>query len=143
MDTLHFSTSIHEMDVERIHKWLNNSYWAKGIPRETVERAMRHSLCFGVFRNNQQIAFARVISDFTTYAYLCDVIVDEHARGAGIGKKLVAYIMKHPELQSLRKFALATLDAHGLYAQFGFTPLAEPQRMMEINKNTIYNTTSD
>jgi GNAT superfamily N-acetyltransferase len=143
MSAIHFSTDILEMDVTRIHAWLSNSYWARGIPKQTVERAMQHSLCFGAFRENQQIAFARVISDCATYAYLCDVIVDERARGTGVGKQLMAFILKHPELQGLRKFSLATLDAHGLYAQFGFTPLAEPQRMMEISKKDIYNIAAD
>lgn len=143
MSALHFSTDIREMDVIRIHEWLSNSYWAKGIPLQTVKRAMKHSLCFGVFQESRQIGFARVISDYTTYAYLCDVIVDENERGAGVGKQLMAFILKHPQLQGLRKFSLATLDAHGLYAQFGFTPLAEPQRMMEISKKDIYNTTAD
>ncbi len=143
MSALHFSTDIREMDVIRIHEWLSNSYWAKGIPLQTVKRAMQHSLCFGVFQESRQIAFARVISDYTTYAYLCDVIVDENERGAGVGKQLMTFILQHPQLQGLRKFSLATLDAHGLYAQFGFTPLAEPQRMMEISKKDIYNTTAD
>lgn len=143
MSALHFSTDIREMDVIRIHEWLSNSYWAKGIPLHTVKRAMQHSLCFGVFQESRQIAFARVISDYTTYAYLCDVIVDENERGAGVGKQLMTFILQHPQLQGLRKFSLATLDAHGLYAQFGFTPLAEPQRMMEISKKDIYNTTAD
>ena len=143
MSALHFSTDIREMDVIRIHEWLSNSYWAKGIPLQTVKRAMQHSLCLGVFQESRQIAFARVISDYTTYAYLCDVIVDENERGAGVGKQLMTFILQHPQLQGLRKFSLATLDAHGLYAQFGFTPLAEPQRMMEISKKDIYNTTAD
>jgi len=137
MSALHFSTDIREMDVIRIHEWLSNSYWAKGIPLQIVKRAMQHSLCFGVFQESRQIAFARVISDYTTYAYLCDVIVDENERGAGVGKQLMGVIVQHPELQGLRKFSLATLDAHGLYAQFGFAPLAEPQRMMEISKKGI------
>jgi len=143
MSALHFSTDIREMDVIRIHEWLSNSYWAKGIPLQIVKRAMQHSLCFGVFQESRQIAFARVISDYTTYAYLCDVIVDENERGAGVGKQLMGVIVQHPELQGLRKFSLATLDAHGLYAQFGFAPLAEPQRMMEINKKGIYTTAAD
>lgn len=143
MSALHFSTDIREMDVIRIHEWLSNSYWAKGIPLQIVKRAMQHSLCFGVFQESRQIAFARVISDYTTYAYLCDVIVDENERGAGVGKQLMGVIVQHPELQGLRTFSLATLDAHGLYAQFGFAPLAEPQRMMEISKKGIYTTAAD
>jgi predicted N-acetyltransferase YhbS len=143
MSEMTFSTDILKMDVNRIHAWLSNSYWAKGIPKPTVERAMQHSLCFGAFRENEQIAFARVISDNTTYAYLCDVIVDERFRGAGVGKQLMAFILQHRELQGLRKFSLATLDAHGLYAQFGFTPLAEPQLMMEISRKGIYTTAAD
>lgn len=125
-------------DFAFVHRELSRSYWAEGIPAETVRRAAENSLCINVFEGEKQVAYARVITDKTTFAYLCDVIVDENERGKGIGKMLMAFILKHPELQGLRRFTLATKDAHGLYEKFGFTPLLFPDRHMEINRRNIY-----
>ena len=126
------------LDLDVIHGFLTRSYWAEGIPRETVARSMEHSLCFGAFDGDRQVGFARVISDRTTYAYISDVFTLESDRKRGIGKSLMAAIMAHPELQGLRRWTLATRDAHGLYRQFGFGEPAHPDRQMEILDRTPY-----
>jgi GNAT superfamily N-acetyltransferase len=126
------------LDLAVIHGFLTASYWARGIPRETVARSMEHSLCFGAFDGDRQVGFARVISDRATYAYVCDVFALESDRKRGIGKSLMAAIMAHPELQGLRRWTLATRDAHGLYRQFGFGAPAYPDRQMEILDRTPY-----
>jgi GNAT superfamily N-acetyltransferase len=126
------------LDLDVIHGFLTASYWARGIPRETVARSMEHSLCFGAFDGDRQVGFARVISDRATYAYICDVFALESDRKRGIGKSLMAAIMAHPELQGLRRWTLATRDAHGLYRQFGFGAPAYPDRQMEILDRTPY-----
>ena len=113
-------------------------YWAKGIPRETVVRSLESSLCFGVYCEGKQAGFARVISDFATYAYLGDVFVLEPYRGRGLAKWLMECIVAHPALQGLRRWTLATRDAHGLYAQFGFTPLELSDRWMERHDREVY-----
>jgi len=116
-----------------IHQFLSErSYWAKGMPLETMNRSIEHSLCFGVYQAGQQVGFARVVSDFATFAWLSDVFILESARSQGLGKKLVPAILAHPQLQGLRRFMLGTLDAHGLYAQFGFEPIKQVERFMEI-----------
>jgi GNAT superfamily N-acetyltransferase len=127
-----------ETDLDFVWNELKETYWAKNIPRELVERSAKHSMRFNVFFESKQIAYARVITDQTTFAYLCDVIVHEKHRGKGLGKAFMQFILEHPELQGLRRFMLATRDAHGLYAQFGFTPLANPQRLMEIVYADMY-----
>ena len=121
-----------------IHNILSESYWAKGIPREVVERSIRNSLCFAVLKGHEQAGFARVITDYATFAYLADVFILEKYRGRGLGKFLIRCIMQHPELQGLRRWTLATRDAHGLYAQFGFKPLANPDRFMELHNPDVY-----
>ncbi|OON70667.1 GNAT family N-acetyltransferase [Hymenobacter sp. CRA2] len=134
------STDAARLDVDLIHDFLSNhSYWAPGISRELVERSIRHSLCFGVYAlDGQQVGFARVISDRATFAYLCDVFVLDAYRGQGLSKLLMRHITEHPELQGLRRWLLGTRDAHSLYAQFGFTPLASPPRFMENAKLDPY-----
>jgi len=127
------------LDEHLIHKVLSESYWAKGIPREIVARSIRNSLCFGVLRGGEQVGFARVISDYATFAYLADVFIIEDFRGRGLAKFLMQCIVQHPELQGLRRWTLATRDAHGLYAQFGFKPLANPDRFMELHNPDVYN----
>jgi GNAT superfamily N-acetyltransferase len=127
------STDRARLDLDVIHGFLADSYWAKGIPREVVARSIKNSLCFGVYSQGKQVGFGRVISDYATYAYIGDVFVLESHRGHGLGKWLMECITKHPQLQGLRRWALATKDAHGLYAQFGFTPLKAPERHMEIH----------
>lgn len=132
------TTDKSRLDLGAIHAYLVRSYWAEGIPRETVERAVQGSLCFGVFRGERQIGFARIISDCATYAYLADVYILEEFQGQGLGKWLMDCIRKHPSLQGLRRWGLSTRDAHGLYRQYGFKELAFPDRMMEILHLDIY-----
>src|SRR5262249_43732869 len=122
------------LDRTLIHRFLSErSYWAKGVPRDVVDRSIEHSLCFGIYQAGRLIGFARVVSDFATFAWLADVFIVEEERGHGLSKRLVAAILAHPRLQGLRRFMLGTLDAHGLYAQFGFTPIKEVERFMEIH----------
>jgi len=125
-------------DEDLIHKVLSASYWAERIPREVVARSIRNSLCFGVFGGAKQVGFARVISDYATFAYLADVFIIESHRGRGLAKFLMECIFRHPELQGLRRWTLLTRDAHGLYAQFGFRPLAHPERFMELHNPDVY-----
>jgi len=133
------STDVNELDVPLIHQFLTaHSSWARGIPLITVQKSLRHSLCFGGYLGDQQIAFARVISDYATFANLVDVIVLPAQRGKGYSKQLMQAVIAHPELQGLRRFTLATADAHGLYAQFGFMPLHKPQSFMERYAPTVY-----
>jgi len=126
------TTDRSRLDLDTIHGFLTTSYWARGIPRETVARSMEHSLCFGALDGDRQVGFARVISDRATFAYVCDVFALESERGRGVGKSLMAAIMAHPDLQGLRRWTLATRDAQDLYRQFGFGPPAHPERQMEV-----------
>nr|WP_315426953.1 GNAT family N-acetyltransferase [uncultured Albidiferax sp.] len=128
------STDPQQLDLAAVHAYLTQSYWSPGIARERVERAAANSLCFGLFHGAQQVGFARVVSDKTTFAYLADVYILDAHRGQGLSKWLMATILAHPDLQGLRRFMLATRDAHSLYAQFGFTPLANPGRLMEMHR---------
>lgn len=132
------STSIERLDITAIHAYLTRSYWSPGIPRSVVERAIANSLCFGVYREGEQVGFARVVTDKATFAYLADVFVLEAHRGKGLAKRMMRVIAEHADLQGLRRFLLATADAHGLYTQFGFTGLANPSRMMEILDPDVY-----
>ena len=132
------STDPARLDINAIHAYLTQSYWSPGVTREVVERAAAHSLCFGLYHGDAQVGFARVVSDHATFAYLCDVYVLEAHRGQGLSKWLMQVIAAHPALQGLRRFMLGTKDAHGLYAQFGFTPLANPARLMEILRPDVY-----
>ncbi len=147
------STDRARLDLDVIHGFLTNCYWAKGIPREVVERSLQHSLCFGIYHEvgekspllakparsgAPQVGFARVISDFATIAYLGDVFVLQSHRGRGLSKWMMECIMSHPRLQGLRRWILLTRDAHGLYENFGFTPLKAPERYMELHRADIY-----
>jgi len=132
------TTDRSRFDLEVIHGYLTRSYWAKGIPRATVARAMDRSLCFGAFEGDRQVGFARVISDLTTFAYVSDVFVVESHQGRGVGKRLMAAIMAHPELQELRRWTLFTRDAHGLYRQYGFREPRYPERLMEVFNDDPY-----
>lgn len=133
------STDPARLDLDVIHGFLSgSSYWAFGIPRETVARSIRHSLCFGVYDDDRQVAFARVMSDYATFAYLADVFVLPSHRGRGIGKLMMACITGHPALQGLRIWVLYTRDAHGLYRQFGFKESHCPERLMERRMETPY-----
>jgi GNAT superfamily N-acetyltransferase len=135
------STDRQRLDLDVIHGYLAECYWAKGIPRDVVARSIENSLCFGVYAEGKQVGFARVISDFATYAYIGDVFVLEAFRSHGLGKWLMQCIMQHPELQGLRRWSLVTRDAHGLYSQFGFEPLKKPQNYMELHRPDVYQQT--
>lgn len=126
------------LQIDSIHEFLTNSYWAKGIPIETIKRSIENSLCFGVYKNPEQVGFARVITDRATFAYLADVFICEAHRGQGLSKWLMATIQAHPQLQGLRRWMLATRDAHALYRQFGFERLKQPDRWMEIHQADVY-----
>jgi GNAT superfamily N-acetyltransferase len=127
------------VDRGRVHRWLSReAYWSIGIGRDIVDRAIDYSLVASAFAGGEQVAFARVVTDRATFAWLCDVFVAEAARGQGIGRRLVAAIVEHPDLQRLRRWGLRTRDAHALYARFGFTPLADPQRAMERHNPHVY-----
>jgi GNAT superfamily N-acetyltransferase len=132
------STDPERLDLDVIHGFLTESYWAKGVPREVVARSIENALCFGIYSDGKQVGFARVISDYATYAYIGDVFVLESYRGRGLSKWLMECIMQHPRLQGLRRWSLVTGDAHGLYSQFGFTPLQSPELWMEIHKRDVY-----
>jgi len=131
------STDPARIDLDQVCRFLSLSYWAQTRPRDTIERSIRNSLCFGIYRVDRsggddiQVGFARVVTDRATFAWLCDVFVDEEARGDGLGKWLIESILDHPELQHLRRWILATGDAHELYRRFGFTELQSPERWME------------
>jgi GNAT superfamily N-acetyltransferase len=118
------------LDVDMIHSFLSRSYWAPGISRAAVERSIEHSLCFGLYVEDEQVGFARVVTDLTAIAYLADVFILEEYRGLGLSKRLVQYIMEFPDLQQVRGWLLATRDAHSLYTQFGFHALPEPGKFM-------------
>ena len=126
------------LQLETIHRFLSESYWAKGVSLDVVRRAVENSLCFGVYDGDAQVGFARVISDYATFAYLADVFVLESHRGRGLASRLMTAVVSHPQLQGLRRWVLATRDAHGLYAKFGFTPLAAPERFMELHNPLAY-----
>jgi GNAT superfamily N-acetyltransferase len=126
------------LDLETVHGFLTGSYWAEGIPRETVARSIRHSICFGAFDGDRQVGFARVISDRATFAYVADVFVLDSHRGRGIGKRIMAAVTSHPELQNLRLWTLFTRDAHGLYRQVGFREARHPDRLMERRQPQPY-----
>ena len=131
------STDRGRLDVDLIHRFLaEDSYWARGVARETVERSLEHSLCFGVFAGGRQVAFARAVTDRATFAWLADVFVVEEHRGRGVGEMLVRAVLSHPELQTLRRWLLATLDAHGLYRRFGFEDSPEARFMMRETEAT-------
>ena len=147
------STDSARLDLDVIHGFLTNCYWAKGIPREVVARSLQHSLCFGVYHEGgekppflpragksgtPQVGFARVISDFATIAYLGDVFVLEAYRGRGLSAWMMECVLRHPQLQGLRRWILLTRDAHGLYTKFGFTPVKSPGSYMELHQADIY-----
>lgn len=133
------STDPELLDLSVIHDYLtNHSYWALGISREVQRRALDGSLCFGVYENGRQVGLARVVTDRATFAWLCDVFVLEEYRGRGLSKWLMECVVAHPDLQGLRRFVLGTRDAHGLYERYGFKPLADPTRFLEIHRPDAY-----
>ncbi|HEY5640333.1 MAG TPA: GNAT family N-acetyltransferase [Dehalococcoidia bacterium] len=132
------TTDASRLDIDYIHSVLTESYWAHGIPRDVVSRGIENSLNFGLFTGQQQVGFARVVTDHAWFAYLADVFVDEAHRGRGLGKLIVEAVTSHPDLRSVRRIMLGTDDAHGLYRQFGFRPLDRPERWMERGDPTRY-----
>ena len=132
------STDPARLDLDVVHGFLTTSYWAGGIPREVVRRSIEGAIAFGIFEGGAQVGFARVITDRATFAYLADVFVLEGWRGRGLSRWLMECIVAHPDLQGLRRWMLATRDAHGLYAKFGFTPLASPERWMHRWDPEVY-----
>ena len=133
------STDKSKLDINLIHNFLSeDSYWAKNIPLENVQRSIENSLCFGIYIDKKQIGFARIISDYSTFAYLADVFIMPDFRGKGLSKWLIENIINLTELQGLRRWMLATRDAHSLYQQFGFTPLPNPEIMMQKHHPDIY-----
>jgi N-acetylglutamate synthase-like GNAT family acetyltransferase len=130
------------LDVTAIHAYLTTSYWAAGIPRDIVARSITNSLCIGVYApDGSQVGLVRVITDYATFAYLCDVYILEPHRGRGLSKAALRLLSTHPRQQNLRRLHLVTQDAHGLYTQFGFTPVAQPERHMERRDPDVYRRT--
>ncbi len=137
-DQFTVSSDPSKLDLDAIFDFLTHCYWSEGIPLSTVEKGIKNSLCFGLFDAATQIGFARVISDYASYAYLCDVYVLDSYRGKGLGTWLMSCVMKHPDLQGLRRFTLLTRDAHALYRKFGFDASRNPSRYMEIHDSEVY-----
>jgi len=137
------STDPARLDVAAIHAYLTRSYWSPGIPIGIVERALRHSLCFGIYEcaGGAQVGLARVVTDYATFAYLCDVYVLEGHRGFGLAKRMMRELMAHPALRDARRIMLATRDAHGLYAGFGFMEAGAAKNLMEVVRPDIYERT--
>lgn len=133
-DSIEVTCDPARIDLDLVHGWISSSYWAPGIPKEVVRRSIEGSIPFAAFRGGRQVGFARVVTDRATFAWLADVWVDEAARGTGVGHALMDAVVAHPDLQSLRRFMLATRDAHALYAQYGFTPIDKPEAYMAIRK---------
>ena len=132
------SSDKQKLDPSVIHQFLTTSYWATGISLERVQKRIDNSMCFGVYAGDKQVGFARVITDFDSFAYLADVFILEDYRSLGLSKQLMKAVLNHPDLQGLRRWVLATRDAHSLYAQFDFKELAVPSRWMELfNPNAI------
>ena len=131
-DGLTISTDPKRLDLDAIAEMLKRAYWALGRPRERTERAIRNSLVFGLYEGDKQIGMARVVSDYAVFAYLCDVFILEEYRARGLGKWQMETVFSHPDLQGLRRWVLATTDAHGLYRQYGFEGLANPDGWMEL-----------
>ncbi len=129
--TIMLSDDAGTLQVERIHRWLASSYWSPGIERALVERAIAGSHCLGAYRDDEQVAFARMITDHATFAWLADVWVEESVRGQGLGRRMVGWFLDHPSFAGLRRIGLVTADAHGVYAGLGFHPLVRADRYME------------
>ena len=134
------TTNTRRFDIDAVHGALSRTgtSWARGIPKKLVAKSIEHSLCFGLFHGKKQIGFARIVTDYSTYAYLCDVYVLKKYQSRGLGKWMIEKVVDHPELQGLRRFQLVTRDAHGLYKRFGFKRVASPDYHMEIFKPGLY-----
>lgn len=137
LNDVQISTDKSLLDTEVIFNFLSTSYWAKGRSHQVIKKSIQNSLCFGVYLNKKQIGFARVVTDYATFAYIADVFILEDHRGKGFSKKLMEIIIGYPELQNIRRWMLATKDAHNLYSKFGFQLLKNPERFMEIVNPTV------
>lgn len=131
MSAIELSDEVGRLDVARVHGWLASSYWSPGIDRALVERAIAGSHCLGAYRDGEQVGFARAITDHATFAWIADVWVDAPARGQGLGRRLVGWFLDHPDFAGIRRFALVTADAHGVYGGIGFHPPMRPANFME------------
>jgi len=138
MQTYEITSDKSRMSVEAAHAFLTQSYWSSGVPLSIVQKAFDNSLCFAALRGGEQVGFARVVTDKATFAYLADVYVLQAHRGQGLARQIVEAVQRHPELQGLRRFMLATRDAHDLYARFGFTALSVPSSFMELHNANVY-----
>jgi N-acetylglutamate synthase-like GNAT family acetyltransferase len=139
INNCYYTCNKEKVNLKLVAAELNKTYWIRNYTEKDVAKSIEHCIAFSVFNEKkEQIAFARVITDRFTFAYLSDVFVVKAERGKGISKHLMEYILSHPNLQQLRRFMLATLDAHGLYAQFGFKQIAHPERLMEINNSKFF-----
>ncbi|WNJ97693.1 GNAT family N-acetyltransferase [Vibrio ruber] len=142
MQGYYISADKKALNFDVIYAYLSKSYWSEGIPESVLRKAIENACCFGVYLDSgEQVGFARVITDYATFAYLADVFILEAHRGKGLSKWLMATILETPDLQGLRRFLLTTKDAHGLYAQYGFAPVEHPERLMHIWYPDIYSTT--
>ncbi len=131
------STDPNALDIDVVERFLKSSYWAPNRSRSKIERSIRTSVVFGLFEAERQVGFARVVTDAATFAYLCDVFIDDSVRGKGLGKWLIRVVLDHPDLQGMRRWLLATRDAHSLYAQYGFVELSNPAAWMEVVDPTL------
>ena len=138
MSEIKISTDVSSLDIELIYSEIKNSYWAKGISKKIFVKSLKNSICFGVYKGDSQIGFARVVTDNATFAYLGDVFIVQAERGKGYSKKLMEFILKHKELQGLRRFCLGTRDAQALYKRYGFKELEEPKNWLEIKNSKGY-----
>lgn len=137
-ESFRFSSDKNLLNLDDIHSLLVNAYWCKGIPKEVLKKAIDSSLCFGVYKKDKQVGFARVVTDHATFAWVCDVIINENFRGLGLSKELMKHIMSHLNSMGLRRICLATKDAHELYKKFNFKVTENPTFWMEIKDNEIY-----
>lgn len=131
-DDFNITTDFDKIDIDSVHMLLSKTYWANTRPKDVLVKSLENSLCFSLFHNEKQIGLVRVITDGATFAYLCDVVVNEAYRGDGLGKWLIECVFNHPDLQNLRRWCLITKDAHEFYRKFGFEDLKNPERYMEI-----------
>ncbi|GAB3712954.1 GNAT family N-acetyltransferase [Spirosoma flavus] len=139
MNDYSISTDKAKLNLDVIHQFLSQeAYWSQNIPLDVVKRAIENAVCFGVYKDDEQVGFARVVTDFATFGYLADVFILPEHRGKGLSKQLMSFIMAYPPLQGLRRIMLVTKDAHGLYTQFGFKPVDEPENTMSIKAFTHY-----
>jgi N-acetylglutamate synthase-like GNAT family acetyltransferase len=135
LDELFITTDKSKLNLNLIHKFLRTAYWSKGRSAEIINKSIKNSLCFGVYNKNEQLGFARVVTDYSIFAYMADVFILEDYRDMGIGKRLIQTILGYPELKDVKRWMLATTDAHKFYSQFGFKGLEHPEKVMELKKS--------